>query len=441
MRFVTGAEEGRRTLLRRQPPGEVTLPDDVWRRTREAVGDVATVEQAVERILADVQEQGDVAVLRYCEAFDGASYSTLRVADDEIAAAYEAVDPDVVRALRFAAERIRAFHEAQREHSMRSFQRDGIGVRASALGRVGINAPGASVVYPSSVLMTAIPAKAAGVEEVLIATPADREGNVAPMKLVAAELAGVDGVYRMSGAQGIAAFAYGTESLPNVDKVCGPGNIFVTLAKRAVFGEVGIDALYGPSETIVIADETADPALCAADLLAQAEHDVSAQAILITDDEETAREVEKAVERQLKDLPRGSVAGASWRDFGAIIQVAAMDDAVALVDAVAPEHLEIMTRDAEELAARIRNAGAIFIGPHTPEAIGDYVAGTNHVLPTARSARFSSGLGVLDFMKRTSLVKCGPEQLRALGSAAVALGEAEGLDAHARSVAMRYNPD
>ncbi|MEX0785543.1 MAG: histidinol dehydrogenase, partial [Dehalococcoidia bacterium] len=237
MKIVRGAQEGRRTLLRRQPPGDVTLPDAVWQRTREAVGDVATVEEAVRRILSDVREQGDTAVLRYCEAFDGASYSTLRVGDVEIKAAYQAVDAAVVEALRFAAGRIRAFHEEQREHAMRSFQRDGIGVQASALARVGINAPGTSVVYPSSVLMTALPAKAAGVEQVLIASPADAGGHVAPIKLVAADLAGVDGVYRMSGAQAVAAFAYGTESVPKVDKVCGPGSIFVTLAKRDVFGE------------------------------------------------------------------------------------------------------------------------------------------------------------------------------------------------------------
>jgi histidinol dehydrogenase len=258
--------------------------------------------------------------------------------------------------------------------------------------------------------------------------------------LAAAKLAGVDEIYRIGGAQAVAALAYGTASIAPVAKIVGPGNAYVAAAKRLVFGKVGIDMIAGPSEVLILADGNAQPDWIAADLLAQAEHDASAQAILITDDAALADAVERALAAQLKSLPRAAVAGASWRDFGAIIRVDKLVDAVTLVDAIAPEHLEIESPDAETLAAQIRNAGAIFLGAHTPEAIGDYVGGSNHVLPTARSARFSSGLGVLDFMKRTSILKCGPEQLRALGPAAIALGQAEGLEAHARSVAMRFNP-
>jgi histidinol dehydrogenase len=265
-------------------------------------------------------------------------------------------------------------------------------------------------------------------------------GKLAPLVLAAANLAGVDEIYRIGGAQAVAALAYGTETIKAVDKIVGPGNAYVAAAKRLVFGQVGIDMIAGPSEVLILADETGHPDWIAADLLAQAEHDPSAQAILITDDAALAREVEQAVVAQLNSLPRAAIAGASWRDFGAIILVRTLDEAVPLVDAVAPEHLEIAAHDADRLAQRIRNAGAIFLGPHTPEAIGDYIGGSNHVLPTGRSARFSSGLGVLDFMKRTSILKCGPDQLRALGPTAIALAESEGLDAHARSVAMRFNP-
>jgi histidinol dehydrogenase len=265
------------------------------------------------------------------------------------------------------------------------------------------------------------------------------DGKLSPLVLAAAKIAGVDEIYRIGGAQAVAALAYGTASIKPVSKIVGPGNAYVAAAKRLVFGQVGIDMIAGPSEVLIIADKTGNADWIAADLLAQAEHDVSAQSILITDDASLADQVEKAVESQLKTLPRASTAAPSWRDFGAIITVAKLDDAIPLVDRLAPEHLEIATADAEKYVARIRNAGAIFIGAYTPEAIGDYVAGSNHVLPTARSARFSSGLGVLDFMKRTSLLKCGPDQLRALGPAAIAIGKAEGLDAHARSVSIRLN--
>jgi histidinol dehydrogenase len=287
--------------------------------------------------------------------------------------------------------------------------------------------------------MNAVPAKVAGVSRLAMVVPAP-QGKLAPLVLAAAKLAGIDEIYRIGGAQAIAALAYGTATITPVAKIVGPGNAYVAAAKRLVFGKVGIDMVAGPSEVLILADKEGNPDWIASDLLAQAEHDTSAQAILITDHAALADEVERAISTQLQSLPRGSIAGASWRDFGAIILVGALTEAVPLVDTIAPEHLEIASEDAEQLARRIRNAGAIFLGPYAPEAIGDYVAGCNHVLPTARSARFSSGLGVLDFMKRTSILKCGADQLRALAPAAIALGEAEGLDGHARSVAMRLNP-
>jgi histidinol dehydrogenase len=298
--------------------------------------------------------------------------------------------------------------------------------------------PGGTAAYPSSVLMNAVPAKVAGVPRIVMVVPAPG-GNLNPLVLAAAKLAGIDEIFRIGGAQAIAALAYGTETMAPVAKIVGPGNAFVAAAKRMVFGKVGIDMIAGPSEVLIVADGGGNSDWIAADLLAQAEHDASAQAILITDHEQLAGEVERAVVRQLAALPRGEVAAASWRDNGAVILVRAIEEALPLIDAIAPEHIEVTVADSEGFAKRIRNAGAIFLGAHTPEAIGDYVAGSNHVLPTARSARFSSGLGVLDFMKRTSILKCGPEQLRRLAEAAITLGTAEGLDAHARSIAIRLN--
>src|SRR6185369_12246682 len=313
-----------------------------------------------------------------------------------------------------------------------------LGWRWSAVDAVGLYVPGGTAAYPSSVLMNAVPAKVAGVPRVVMVVPAP-EGKLNPLVLAAASLGGVSEIYRVGGAQAIAALAWGTATIAPVAKIVGPGNAYVAAAKRLVFGKVGIDMIAGPSEVLVLADGSGHPDWIAADLLAQAEHDASAQSILITDDAVLADHVEKAVEAQLKTLPRAAIAGASWRDFGAIMLVRSLEEAVPLVDAIAPEHLEIEAKDDETLAGRIRNAGAIFLGAHTPEAIGDYVGGSNHVLPTARSARFSSGLGVLDFMKRTSILKCGPDQLRALGPAAMTLGQAEGLDAHSRSIGLRLN--
>jgi len=402
----------------------------------------ADVEAAARAIVADVAARGDQALKEHTRKFDrfDPEAAGLRVQPAEISAALDTCGAKALSALDLARDRIEAFHRRQLPQDDRFEDALGVelGSRWTAIEAVGLYVPGGTAAYPSSVLMNAVPAKVAGVPRIVMVVPAPA-GAVPPLVLAAAKLAGVDEIFRVGGAQAIAALAYGTESIAPVAKIIGPGNAYVAAAKRIVFGKVGIDMIAGPSEVLILADKTGNPAWIAADLLAQAEHDASAQAILVTDDAALAAAVERTIDDELKRLPRGKIAGASWRDFGAVILVRDLDEAVALVDAIAPEHLEIAAADADRLARRIRNAGAIFIGAHTPEAIGDYVAGSNHVLPTARSARFSSGLGVLDFMKRTSILKCGPEQLRALADAAVALAEAEGLDAHARSVAIRLN--
>jgi histidinol dehydrogenase len=406
---------------------------------REASQDV---EQAVRSIIAEVVAGGDQALIALSQKFDRIDLRAvgLRVSAQEIAAAAAACDRAALDALKLARERIEAYHRRQVPRDERFTDALGVelGYRWTAIAAVGLYVPGGTAAYPSSVLMNAVPAKVAGVERLVMVVPAP-DGRLNPLVLAAAALAGVDEVYRIGGAQAVAALAYGTATIAPVDKIVGPGNAYVAAAKRLVFGKVGIDMIAGPSEVLILADRDANAEWIAADLLAQAEHDTAAQSILITDDAKLAAAVETAVAAQLASLPRAAVAGASWRDFGAVILVESLAKAVPLVDAVAPEHLEIVARDADGLAARIRNTGAIFLGAHTPEAIGDYVAGSNHVLPTARSARFSSGLGVLDFMKRTSILRCGADQLAALGPAAIALGEAEGLSAHARSVAIRLN--
>jgi len=406
---------------------------------RESAADVETT---VRDIVAQVTAHGDEALVAFTNRFDRVNLTAgqLRVAAAEIDAAEAACDPQAIAALKLARDRIEVFHRRQMPKDDRFTDALGVelGHRWTAIEAVGLYVPGGTAAYPSSVLMNAVPAKVAGCPRLVMVVPAP-DGVLNPLVLAAAKLAGVDEIYRVGGAQAVAALAHGTDTIAPVAKIVGPGNAYVAAAKRLVFGKVGIDMIAGPSEVLILSDRDGHPDWIAADLLAQAEHDTAAQSILITDDAALAAEVEKAVAAQLATLPRAEVAGASWRDFGAIILVESLDAAIPLVDAIAPEHLEIASGDEERLAGAIRNAGAIFLGPHTPEAIGDYVGGSNHVLPTARSARFSSGLGVLDFMKRTSILKCGPDQLRALGPAAVTLGEAEGLQAHARSVAMRMN--
>jgi histidinol dehydrogenase len=402
----------------------------------------AEVDQAVRGIIEDVVARGDEALIDYTRDLDGLELApdTLRIADGEIEAAEAQCPADALAALRFAKERIEAYHGGQRPHDWTSTDAFGVtlGWRWTAIESVGLYVPGGRASYPSSVLMTAVPAKVAGVPRIVMAVPTPH-GETNPLVLAAARLAGVDEIFRVGGAQAVAALAYGTETIAPVAKIVGPGNAYVAGAKRRVFGQVGIDMIAGPSEVVVLADGSAHPEWIAADLLAQAEHDPAAQSILVTDSPALAEAVEAAVQRQLATLPRAEIARASWDHFGAVILVESLEHAVPLVDRLAPEHVEIATGQPERLAARIRNAGSIFLGGHTPEAIGDYVGGPNHVLPTARSARFSSGLGVLDFMKRTSILKCDPGSLRALGPAAIALGRAEGLEGHARSVTIRLN--
>jgi histidinol dehydrogenase len=400
------------------------------------------VDAAVREIITRVRADGDTALAEYTQRFDRADLTALGIAvsKDDIAQAYAAADTATVEALKFARDRIRSHHERQLPKDDRYVDPIGVelGSRWTAIEAVGLYVPGGTASYPSSVLMNALPARVAGVERIVMVVPAPG-GVINPLVLAAADLAGVSEIYRVGGAQEIAALAYGTQTIRPVAKIVGPGNAYVAAAKRQVFGTVGIDMIAGPSEVLVVADGANDPDWIAADLLAQAEHDFSAQSILITDDPAFGMAVEQAVERQLRTLPREETALRSWRDFGAIILVDTIGDAPPLVDRIAAEHVELAIDDPEAFLARMRNAGAVFLGRHTPEAVGDYVAGSNHVLPTARSARFSSGLSVLDFVKRTSILKLGPEQLRALAPATIALAEAEGLDAHGRSVAVRLN--
>jgi histidinol dehydrogenase len=403
----------------------------------------ADVEAAVAKIIADIRARGDTALIDLSRTFDHVDLAVLgmRVSREEMRAARAACEKETLAALALAGERIDEHHRRQLPVNERYTDAEGVelGWRWTAVESVGLYVPGGLASYPSSVLMNAVPAKVAGVPRVVMVVPSPR-GELNPLVLAAAELCGIEEVYRIGGAQAVAALAYGTETISPVAKIVGPGNAYVAAAKRQVFGQVGIDSIAGPSEVLIIADKHNDPEWIAADLLAQAEHDTAAQAILMTDDAAFARAVEKAVERQLETLPRGNIAGESWNVFGAVIELSSLSEAPALADRIAAEHLEIATADAEALSERIRNAGAIFLGSKTPEMIGDYVAGSNHVLPTARSARFSSGLGVLDFMKRTSLLKLNGTALSALAPAAMALARAEGLEAHRRSAEIRLKP-
>jgi histidinol dehydrogenase len=422
----------------RQPDFE-SLFQGLLSQKREVSEEVDT---AVAGIIAQVRTYGDEALLSLTRTYDRVDLTpaTIRVGDQEIADAVASVDGATLEALRLAKARIEAFHLKQLPAGADFVDDLGVrlGWRWSAVESVGLYVPGGTASYPSSVLMNAVPARVAGVPRVVMVVPAP-DGNISPLVLAAASLAGVHEIYRVGGAQAIAALAYGTPSIAPVVKIVGPGNAYVAAAKRQVFGQVGIDMVAGPSEVLIVADNSANPEWIAADLLAQAEHDPAAQSILITNDAVLADSVESAVEGQMQSLARREIASASWREFGAVIVVDDLKQAAALTDRLAPEHLEVMTADPDGFSRTVRNAGAIFLGHHTPEAIGDYVGGSNHVLPTARSARFASGLGVLDFLKRTSILACDAEALRALAPAAIRLGESESLQAHARSVSIRLN--
>ncbi len=398
------------------------------------------VNDTVAEILADVKSRGDAALLEYTQKFDRLEITagSLRITQAEIDEAVVKCAPKSIEALELAARRITEYHARQKPEDLRYTDEVGVqlGHRWTAVQAAGLYVPGGLASYPSSVLMNALPAKVAGVDRLVMVVPSP-DGILNPLVLAAASIAGVDEIYRVGGAQAVGALAYGTDSIKPVDIIVGPGNAYVAAAKKQVFGTVGIDMIAGPSEILIIADGKNDPRWTAADLLAQAEHDTAAQSILITDDADFAEAVKRAVDVHLQTLLRSEIAGKSWNDHGAIILVDDLEEAIALTDRLAPEHLEIAVDDPEALAAKIRNAGAIFLGRHTAEVIGDYVAGPNHVLPTARSARFSSGLSVLDFMKRTSLISCDAESLKAIGPAAVTLAKEEGLTAHALSVSLR----
>ncbi len=401
------------------------------------------VDHIVRDILRDVETRGDAAVLDYTNKFDrmsAKSMGELKVTEAEIDAAVAQIPANTLEALQLAHDRIRSHHQKQLPESYT--YKDAIGVELGAIWTaveaVGVYVPGGLASYPSSVLMNVVPAKVAGVERIVMVVPSP-DNVLNPLVLAAAKMAGVSEIYRIGGAQAIGALAYGTETIAPVSKIVGPGNAFVSAAKRRVFGTVGIDMIAGPSEILVVADKNNSPDWVAVDLLSQAEHDPVAQSILITDSEELASAVEEAVERQLTTLPRADVARQSWNDFGAIITVDNLDEAMVLSNRFAPEHLELCVDDPDALLPKMRNAGAVFVGRYTPEAIGDYVGGSNHVLPTARSARFSSGLSTLEFVKRTSLLRCNPENLAQIGPAAVTLAEVEGLQAHGRSVSIRLN--
>lgn len=412
---------------------------DLLTQKRETDTDVNDV---VTEIIGDVRARGDQALIDLTGRFDRFELSqpTLRFSANEISSARDACDADTLAALELAAERIIDFHKRQRPDDLDYTDQAGLrlGYKWTAVQNVGLYVPGGTAAYPSSVLMNAIPANVAGVARIVMVVPTP-DGQLNPLVLAAAEISGVSEIYRIGGAQAVAALAYGTDTIQPVDKIVGPGNAFVAAAKRQVFGTVGIDMIAGPSEILVMADAGTDPSWIAADLLSQAEHDEAAQSILITDDQAYAERVIAAIEDHLKTLPRAVTARKSWDDFGAVICVPSLEQAIALVDRIAPEHLEIATDNARELAEMVTNAGAIFMGRYAPEALGDYLAGPNHVLPTARSARFSSGLGVLDFMKRTSMIECNAEAMAKVGGQVVTLAKAEGLEAHGLSVSLRTN--
>lgn len=435
-RIVTDLAEARKTVLRRKPLGSEDVPAPVAERIRAVFGEDLTPSEVVDRILADVQAKGDAALIRYLQHFDGAVPEPLEVSADEIAAAREEIDASLLNVLEQAAARIAAYHERQRRNSWLDFE-TGLGEMVLPLQRVGIYSPGTERVYPSSVLMSAVPARVAGVEEVILATPCRPDGSVHPLKLAAAAVAGAQRVFKISGAQAIGALAFGTAQVPKVDKILGPGNIFVVLAKQRVYGQVGIDQLPGPTETLIVADAHADPGEVAADLLAQAEHDLLATPLLITDSADLAERVERELAAQLNALPRQEEAAYSLQHNGGIVVVGDLATAVAEASAFAPEHLCLLTREPWQWVGRIRNAGGIFVGSASPEVLGDYVAGPSHIMPVGGTARFSSPLTVNEFYKTTSIVALEPQTAASIAESAATFAEAEGFHAHARAARRR----
>jgi histidinol dehydrogenase len=436
LRIVDNVEIARSSFMKRVPQEEQDIPDRWKEKIRELFGEDLKPQQVVERILDRVRHEGDEGLFFYSERIDGMKSRELRVTEAEIEAARQQVGEQFVAALNLAAERIRAFHSQNKPQSWIDVDEGGLGQRLYPLDRVGVYVPGGTACYPSTLLMTCIPARVAGVREIIVTVPPS-DGVVAAATLAAAHVAGVSRIYKVGGAQAIAALAFGTESIPKVDKICGPGNIFVQLAKKQVYGEVDIDGLYGPTELVIVADETADPAVCAADLLAQAEHDPLAAPILITTSAELAAKVQREVEKQLGGLERHEIIALSLEDRGGIVVVADMDQAAELVNGYAPEHLSLMMSQPWEYLDKIKHAGAVFIGEDSPQAVGDYVAGPSHVLPTGGTARFGSPLRTEDFLKATSLLAIDKETLGRIGPSAAAIARCEGLSAHARAIEIR----
>ena len=436
MRVIEGFKAAK-AALSRQAPAELYPVSPRLKQRLMALFGTDAPEQAVQQIIQEVRQHGDAALLDYTLKIDGIKLASLEVTKEQIKSAYHEVDAERVSALKLAAERIRAFHVAQKDSIWGRASESGSGWLAHSLERVGVYVPGGTASYPSTVLMTAIPARVAGVKEVILVTPPGANAKVPPLTLVAAEMAGVDRVFAIGGAQAIAALAFGTESIPRVDKICGPGNIFVVLAKKLVYGVVGIDGLQGPSEVLIIADATAHPQYCAADLLAQAEHDPLASPILVTTSKNLAGEVNREVEKQLGKLPRQAIAVESLTTRGIIAVVDNIDEAIELANLYAPEHLSLMVEKAASYVDRLSNAGCIFVGERSSVVLGDYVAGPSHVLPTGGTARFSSPLNVNDFIKITNVVTIDEASLKYLGPAARDIARAEGLDAHARAVEKR----
>ncbi|MGH2616395.1 MAG: histidinol dehydrogenase [Thermomicrobiales bacterium] len=439
-RLIQDAEEARRELTRRRGFEETELSPRMQEGIRRVFGADLSAEEVVDRILSDVRDEGDAAVLRYAAAFDGEAGARFEAPRSAWKAALAGLDSELQDALRLAAGQIASFHQKQVRTSWLDYSDEGaLGQVVRPLDRVGIYTPGGTAAYPSSLLMTAIPARVAGVQETIVCTPAGKDGRISPLVLAAAEIAGVDRVFRIGGAQAIAAMAYGTESVPHVDKIFGPGNIFVVLAKRRVFGIVAIDQLPGPTETLLVADESADPELVAADLLAQAEHDPMASAILITSSPMLAHAVLAELPQQLATLERADIAGQSLAANGLVVLVPDVETAIDLANSYAPEHLCLLLHDPWSCVPRVRHAGGIFIGEDSPEALGDYTAGPSHVMPTGGTARFSSPINVAEFTKVMSIVAANRHALRRLGPATSTLARAEGLTGHARAIERRLD--
>lgn len=436
MRTARGIEEARKVLASRRGADLEAVPPQVLQRTAQALGEPLTPLQAVQRILKEVRERGDDALRDYTRRLDGVDLERLEVPMSAAAEAYARLPDDLLDALRLAAERISSFHKASMPKGWLD-PKEGYGELVTAVERVGAYVPGGTARYPSTVLMTVIPARVAGASEVVLATPPGADGVVDPAVLVAADLAGVDRLFQIGGAQAVAAMAYGTESVPRVDIICGPGNLFVTLAKKLLYGEVGIDGLYGPTETLLVADDSANPTLCAADLLAQAEHDVMATPVLITTSERLAEAVEKEIAVRVERLERAEIARSSVEERGCIAIVEGLGEAMELANEFAPEHLCLMVSDPYRHTGDVRNAGAVFLGEYSHEVLGDYVAGPSHVMPTGGTARFSSGLGVRSFLKFSPLVGLERERAAGLAAAASVIGRAEGLTAHAEAAEIR----